>query len=170
MFPILGRRGFCIILLVISSLWVSDVFLPILYAVAFPAADFREIVQALELRGTSPPEATIAVQRVIAAAGPLRRAALVSTYSKVGVTLQLGAKHQTKRTQEGYIAWFENRHKPILLLIEHTQIDNSVKTYEIGEGEPTSVIRALGFPLLALAISAYMVRRKKPIAVISPTI
>jgi len=165
----LSRRTSWTILLVLSSLWVAATFVPMLYSVLFPAPDFQVIVHALELRGTPPPFAADTVRQVVAASGPLQRTLQVGYYTQVSATYQSNGSHKTRRTQVSYLAWFQNLPKPILLLVERRENNGVLEGYKIGEGEPMSLVRAIGLPLLALAFSFYMMRRKKSLLYDGPS-
>jgi hypothetical protein len=74
MFIKLSLRAFWILLLVLSSLWLSALLLTVPCGIFWPAGDFQEIVHALQLSGEPPPRAAAAVQQTMAAAGILQRA------------------------------------------------------------------------------------------------
>ena len=100
----LRLRTFWIVLLVLSSLWVADVFGPVIYSFLTPKPDFQDIVHALEGRGTPPPQALAAIQGTMASAGLLRRAIQIGYYDKITGTFQLNASHTTRKTQLAYVA------------------------------------------------------------------
>jgi len=158
----LGSKTFWIVALVLSGLWVAAVFGPVLYGTLFPAEDFTAIRQALEQRGAPPPLAAAAVADAVSSSGVMRRSVQVGFFSKITVTLQLGAQHKSRRTQASYIAWFEKLPGPILLLIQRNEEDGSVRSYQIDEGEPRSIVRPVVLPLLVFIFSLYMVCRKSP--------
>jgi hypothetical protein len=166
----LSGRSLWFVLLAISGLRIAVMLIPILYSILFPRTDFRKIVQSLEANGSTSLGADTAIQKTIANAGRLRRAVQISSYSGVTVTFRLGENHTAKKSQAGYVAWFENRQRPVFLLIQQIQIDDSVKTYEIAEGDSISMIRTFGFALLIFIVSLYMATRKKPISVNDPTL
>jgi hypothetical protein len=126
----------------------------------FPKAEFQEIIDSL--RGSSRLE-EVDVQSTIATAGRLRKAVQISYYSGVAATFRGG--HTARSVQAGYIAWFENSRKPTLVLIEETKADGSARTYEIAEGDPASLIKSFGYPLLLFALALYMVCRQRPSSV-----
>lgn len=161
MFIRLSPRTFWILLFVLSGLWLGASVFTVLYGIFSPAANFQEIVRALEMRGEPPLQAASAIQQTIIAVGPMQRAVQVGYYSKVTLTLQLGAKRKEKRTQASYIAWFQKVQKPILLILERNETDGVVQGYVIAEGEPMSIARSFAAKLLLFAFSLYMVIRKR---------
>ena len=141
---------------------------PVLYSILFPRGDFKRIVQGLEVNGSSSLGVDAAIQTTIVNAGRLQRAVQISSYTGVTVTFQFGERHMAKKSQAGYLAWFENRRRPLLLLIQQTQTDGSVNPYEIGEGDFSGMVRTFGFALLMFIVSFYMLTRKKLIPVNGP--
>jgi hypothetical protein len=156
-----NRKKLWLIPLILAGLWVGLVFVPVLIAVAFPPTDFSQIVGALERHGTPPPLAADYVNRWVGGVGSLQRAVPVGYFVRVEATFQLRASRNLKKTQMSYIAWFENIHKPILLLIERYDASGGERTYNIAEGEPASIVRAVGLPPLAFLFFLYMTLKKK---------
>lgn len=164
MFFKLRLRTFWIVLLVFSGLWVANVYGTLIYSLLSPKPDFQDIVHALEGSGTPPPQVSVAVQGMMASAGRLQRTIQVGYYSGVTATFQLNASHTTRKTQVAYLAWFQRFSKPTILVINRYQTDGGVRDYEIGEGYIGGFARALGFPLLALAFSIFVVwKRDSPL-------
>lgn len=161
MFFKLRLQTFWFVLLAMSSLWVIDVYGPIIYSMLSPKSDLKEIALALESRGTPPPQLADGIQEIISSVGPMQRAIQVGYYSGVEATFQYKNSHTTKKTQVAYIAWFQKRPKPILLLISRLETDGSLTRYSINEGEPWSLARPMGLPLLTLAFSIFMVRKRR---------
>jgi hypothetical protein len=157
----LGSKKFWVLTLVFSSLWLAAIVVPIVYATLFPAQDFIAIRKALQMRGAPPPLAAAAVDKTIAAAGRLRWAVQVTYYSKITMTIQLNAKHTSGRTLVGYLASFDNIHRPTLLVVQRNEEDGALTSYQIGEGEPASFATSLGLPSVLFAVSLWILRRKK---------
>jgi len=166
-FELRGRRLW-FVLLAISAVWMVGMVVPVLYSILFPRGDFKRIVQGLEVNGSSSLGVDAAIQTTIVNAGRLQRAVQISSYTGVTVTFQFGERHMAEKVQAGYLAWFENRHRPLFLLIQQTQIDDSMKPYEIDEGDFTGIIRIFGFALLMFIVSFYMLTKKKLIPVNRP--
>jgi hypothetical protein len=156
----LSIKAFLIGLFALSSLWVAVTFFPILYSIAAPPRDLQQVVCALEMRCSAPPQAAAAVQAALASAGPLRRAVQVGYYSGATETVQLNASHISKRTQISYAAWFQNVPKPVLLVISRSESDGVFEGYRVLEGEPMSLVVGYASPLLLFAFSLYLLRRK----------
>lgn len=154
------RKKLWLIPSILVGLWVGLVFVPNLYGVAFPPPDFSQIVRALEVNGEPPPQAATYVNQWVGGAGPLERAVPVAYYVGVEATFQFGASRSTKKTQMSYAAWFRDIHKPILLVVERYDLSSGERSYAIGEGEPASVIRAMGLPPLLFIFFLYMTLRK----------
>ena len=148
------------VLLAITSLWLAATVIPILYATLFRSSEFQKIIQELEANGPSGFGSDTAIQGTVAQSGRLRRAIQISYYSEVTVVVTVDKNLSAKRSQAGYVAWFENRKKPIFLLIQEIQIGKSATTYDIDEGDPGSLVKTAALPLLAFVASLYMVRRK----------
>jgi hypothetical protein len=156
----LRLRTFWIVLLVLSSLWVANVFGLLVYSFLTPKQDFQDIVHALEGWGTPPPQASASVQETMASAGPLQRTLQIGYFTKITRTFQLNASHTTRMTQVAYVAWFQRLPKPVMLIISRNQTDGRLQNYEIGEGEVWSMARVLGLPLLALGFSIFVVCKR----------
>jgi hypothetical protein len=162
-----GRPTYAIILIVLSSLWMCATFLPLLYFVLFPNDDLRGVVRALEERGAAPPEAAAVVQETTAAVGSLTKALPVAYYSGVTATVRVNGSQTSKKKQASYIAWFQRHPKPLLLLITRYEGEGGQTVYQLNEGEPMFMVRGYALPVLAFAVSLFLVRRKK--SPISPT-
>lgn len=156
----LGLRRLSIMFAALSGLWLAATIVPVLYAICFPAADFQQIVRALRLQTAPPPLAIVSVQTTIESAGPLLRAVQVGYFSKLTITVQLNSERKSRRTQQSYLASFARIRKPVLLIIEREEQDGVVRRYEIGEGEPFSLVRSLGIPIVVFACALYMLNRK----------
>jgi hypothetical protein len=161
-------RTFSFGLLALSSLWLAVTFLPILYSVVFPSRDLQQVICALEMRCSAPPEAAAIIRAALASAGPLRRALQVGYYSGATTTLQLNASHTSRGTQISYLAWFQNVPKPLLLLVSKSETDGTFDGYRVGEGQPRSLIVGYSLPLLLFTFCLYFVRRKSTPAKINP--
>lgn len=161
-------RTFLIVLLVLSSLWMVAVYGPLLYGLFFGPQDLQAILHALENRGVAPPAAAAIVRQAITAAGPLQRAIPVGYFRGGSFTTKLGQTHSESRVQTTYIAWFQRLPKPILLILERKHSDNRPETYQIDEGEPMSLLRALLVPVVVFVFSILAVRFTKPKAESSP--
>ncbi len=157
----LGNRKVWIVLLILCCIWIAAVVAPTIYATLYPRSDFQRIVQILESDGASPLSTVALVQNSLKTAGRLRHAVQVSAAIRIETTLESGGRHATKRTQAGYLAWFENRQKTTMLVIEDTETNDSANVYAISEAEPTGLIKGLGPPLVPLAFCLYLVLSKR---------
>lgn len=160
-----SRPTYAIILLALSTLWLCAIFLPLLYSVLFPNDDIRGVVQALEERGTAPPEAAAAVQEAIAAVGPLKRAIQVAYYSGATASVQINGSHTSEIIKQiNYIAWFQQPPKLMLISITRYERDGGERAYAIRGGDPTILVRGYALPLLLFGGSLFLTRRRKSIS------
>jgi len=162
MLPKLRLQTFWIVLLVLSFLWVAGVFGPFLYSLIAPTQDISAIVRALQGRESAPAKSGDIVQQVIAQAGPLGRAIQVGHLASASVVLQNGTSHAMTKVSDTFIAWFRKFPKPILLVVRRYTEDGALKRYEIDSSDSVGqLIRACVLPLAALAVSLYLVRKRK---------
>ena len=155
-------RTFAVILLVLSSLWMLGAYVPLVYGLFSGPQDLQAIIHALETRGIAPPLAAAAVQETIVAAGPLQRAIQIGYFRGASITVKLNERHTENRVQTTYIAWFQRLQKPVLLILERKKTDNTPETYEIAEGDPIGMVRALALPCIAFVLSIIAFRMSKP--------
>jgi hypothetical protein len=162
MFLKLSLRSFWILLLVLTSLWVAALFGPLLYSLLSPTADLRTIVRALQGRGEAPLNSGPMVQKVLEQGGVLGRAVKVGHYAGGSVVFRNNASHTISKTEDSYIAWFQKIPKPFLLVVRRYKADGALQGYEIDSGDATSfLVHAYVPPLLAWAVSLYLVRKRK---------
>ena len=156
----LKGRAVPLVLLVISSLWLAAVVFPLFYSLLRPNADIRHIVLAFEgkeaLRADLAPlaEATNSV-------GRLKRAIQVAAYFGASAEYKHGESHTTKTTQLSYLAWFEKRSKPTILVVSRTETDGSRLHFDISEDNPLDTLRFYLVPAALLAGSFYWFRTKR---------
>jgi hypothetical protein len=125
-----------------------------------PDQDIRRIVRALEGRETLPEALAPLAEQIVNTAGHLKRAIQVSVYWHVEADYNIKKSHKTKETQISYLAWFEKRAKPTILIVTRTEVDGSELHFDIDEGEPIGTLRFYLLPLLLLAFSIYWFRRR----------
>lgn len=170
MLPKLRLQTFWTVLLVLSSLWVAATFGPLLYSVLSPTEDLSAIVRALQEREVPRPTTGPIVQQVLQQGGPLGRAIHVGHYAGGSVIFQKGASHRTTKVSDTYIAWFRKIPKPILLMVERYDEDGALQGYEIHSADSISPLaRAYALPLVALAVSIFLVRKRKSPMLSDPT-
>lgn len=165
MLPKLRLQTFWIVLLVLSILWVAGTFGPLLYSMISPTADLSAIVRALQGQGNPPSAAGTLVQQVLAQGGPLERAIHVGHYAGGSVIFKNGTSHTMSKISDTYVAWFSKIPKPIVMVVQRYNEDGVLQRYEVGSADSVSaVLRIYAFPLLALAVSIYLVcKRKSPL-------
>src|SRR5216684_6694073 len=156
-----GRPTYAIVLLALSTLWMCATFLPLVFSVLFPNRDLQGVVHALEGRGSAPQEATAVVQETVAAVGPLTRAVPVAYYSGMTATVRVSGSKTPKEKQASYVAWFQKRPKPLLILITVHKDEQGHNLYEISEGEPMFMVRGYALPVLAFGVTLFLARRRR---------
>lgn len=156
------RPAYAIVLFGLSCLWMGAVFLPLLYSILSPNKDLRELLYALEERGPAAPEAEATVGQVTGVAGRLTRAVPIAYYAGATATVHAGKSKTSTRKQASYVAWFQKRSKPLVLMVTLVEDDEGKKSYSIQEGEPMFFVRGYTLPVLAFGVTAFLVRRKEP--------
>lgn len=160
MFIRVKGRAVPLILLVVSSLWMAATVFPLFCSLLFPNTDIRHIVRAFEgketLRADLAPlaEATNSV-------GRLKHAIQVAAYLGASAEYTHGESHTTKTTQLSYIAWFEKRSKPTILVVSRTQTDGSRVHFDVNEEGPLDTLRFYLVPGAVFAVSIYWFRRRR---------
>lgn len=162
-----GRRGYAIVLLSLSSLYLCAILLPLLYSVVFPNQDLQRFVFALEERATPSPDSETVVRQAIEGVGPLRRAIKVAYYSQVSAKFHYGASGRTERirvSQATYVAWFEKHPPAVLVAMTCYEYGEGQKTYRITEASSASLVRGYALPVGLFGLSLFLARRRKPAA------
>jgi hypothetical protein len=149
-----------LVLLVVSGVWMAVTIVPVFYSGLLPKADFERIVRGLEDKEAMPGDLA-ALARATDSAGRLKRAILVGAYWGASAERAAGESHTTKTTELSYLAWFENRPKPTILILGRTEIDGSLLRYTLNEGSPLSTLRVYLVPSIASVFSmCWFVRRR----------
>jgi len=162
MLPKLRLQTFWIILLALSILWVVAVFGPLIYSVLSPTQDLSAIVRAFQGREVPPTKAETIVQQVLEQGGTLVRAIHIGHYAGGSVVHQYGASHTTTKVSDTYIAWFRKIPRPILLVVQRYNEDGVLQRYEVQSADSISpMARVYALPLIALAVSIFLVRKRK---------
>ena len=162
MFPKPKTRTLAIALLALSILWMCALIFPLCYYIVAGNHDLKFVVSALEESETAPPQLAPLVEQVLAQGGRLKRAVPVGYYTGITATVRLNGTQTTKVRQVSYIAWFEKRPRPILLLISQYETNGEGKlAVNQGEWEWMSVVKGYGLPLVALVFCALWVRKCK---------
>jgi hypothetical protein len=168
----LNRPIYAIILLALSILFLCTTFLPFLYSILFPNDDLQRVVAALEDRGSPPLDADSVVQEAKDAAGLLTKAIPVAYYSGMSARFHLNgsqAPERIKQSQVTYMAWFQKRPKPMVMAITLYENDGGQKAYGISEGNPVSLVRGYGVPILLFAVALFLARKRKPSLATGPS-
>jgi hypothetical protein len=100
-----------------------------------------------------------AVQQINAQVGILRKAFRVGYHVGASAALSAKGSNTSKTVQISYIAWFEKRPAPMLLLVERSESNGAVQEYDIEEGAPMSLVAAYAYPLVFFAFSLFVARR-----------
>ena len=169
MFLKLGSRAFPVLLIVFSGLWMAATIFPLVYSLLFPTPDIQHIVGALKGRETLREELAPLVRGTIDTSGHLRRAIQVGAYWHASAEYKFKESHTTKELELSYLAWFEKRSKPTILIITRTELDSSLVRFDIDEGRPIGTVRAYLLPLVVLAFSVYWFHRSRFFAPLKPS-
>lgn len=160
MFIRLKGRAVPLALLVIASLWMALVIYPLFYSSLFPNPDIQHIVRAFEGKETLRADLAALADATISS-GPLKRAIPVAAYLGASAEYKHGESHRTKTAELCYLAWFEKRAKPTILVITRTETDGSRVHFEVSEDTPLDILRSYLLPAVVLAISIYWFLRKR---------
>jgi hypothetical protein len=153
MFAKLRSQAFAWVLFVISIVWAAAIDGPVIYSFLFPSHDIQQIIRAFEGRETLNADLAPLSQAVTGSAGLMRRAVLVGAYWHVSADYNINESHMTRTTQLAYLAWFEKRSAPTILILTRTDVDGSQLHYNVNEGEVFSALRGDLLPVLVLTLS-----------------
>jgi hypothetical protein len=163
----LTLRAFWIVLLVVSSLWLARLLLPTVYSLLHPAADFQQVIRALEMRGPVPSALATSLPQFITTTGTLQRAVQISYHTEFTATLQLNASHSERTTEQIYFTRFEKVPKAQILVIDLAYRDGVLNHYSVQLHDTAGLITYLAgefFPPLLLIIFSIYMLRGKPLA------
>ena len=155
MIRILSSRAASIVLLVLSAAWALATFGPLFYSLFFPTKDIQDIIQALEGRKTLSEELVPLVQQLTATNGKLKHAILVNAYWHLSGDYNVKTSQSEKITQLSYLAWFQKRSKPTILIVTRTVTNDSDLNFAVAEGDPLATLRDYFPPILLLALSVF---------------
>ncbi|HTU34886.1 MAG TPA: hypothetical protein VMF66_13880 [Candidatus Acidoferrum sp.] len=151
----ISNRALPIVLLIAAFAWTVATFSPLIYYLFVPNPDIQALVGALEGRQNPPFSLDSLVQQAKAQLGHLRRAIPVGAYYGASATLNIKKSYTTRKVQVCYVAWFEKRPKPGVFFISREETDNSHLNFVLTEGDPSSILRAYGLPMLLLALALF---------------
>lgn len=126
----------------------------------FPNADIRHIVEALKGRETLQGDAARLVEQV-SPVGRLKHAIPVGAYWGGSAEFKIGESHTTKLIEIYYLAWFEKRSEPTILIMRRIEEDHSSLSFYIREGTLFGASRMYLIPAFLLALSIYWFKRKR---------
>ena len=155
----MSSRAAPVVLLVLSALWMAATVFPFFYCLLFPNADIEHLVGGLEGRETLSGDMARIVQQVTGSVGQLKRAIPIAAY--FSAEYKVRTPHATKTTEVSYLAWFEERPKPTILVVTRTEVDDSSVSVRTDEGSLLGALRVYLLPAAALAFSVYWFRRKR---------
>lgn len=157
----ISNRALPIVLLVVAIAWTVAISSPLVYYLFVPNPDIRALVGALEGRQHPPLGLDSLVQQVNSQLGLLKRAIPVGAYYGASAEFNIKKSHTTKTVVVSYWGWFQKRSKPGLFVISRAETDNSRIKFDITGGDPASILRAYGLPLVLLALSlAWLWKRR----------
>jgi hypothetical protein len=160
MFSKLSGRVAPIILLVGSGLWMAAVVVPLIYSLLFPQADTQQIVRALEGKATLPHE-LMPLGEITNSLGQLKWSVQVAAYWEGSAEYRAGKLRTTKIVELSYLAQFDKRRKPTILILTRTQFDDSQIRFDLNEGSPWGTVRSYFIPAAALAFSIYWFAQRR---------
>lgn len=169
MFWRLNERAVPTFFLVLSGLWTAGTFFPLFYSLAFPNHEIQHLIGALGGHESPRQELSSFVQNVVSSSGYLTHAIRVTAYYVASAEYNQGKSHTSKETEFSYLAWFEKRPKPTILVVNVTELDAATVRFNVWENEPIGLARILLLPLGSLALSLYWFRRRKTRKQTSPT-
>jgi len=140
---------------------MAIVVFPLFYSMFFPNQDIQQIQRALEGRATLPEPLAPLAQHVTTAVGPLHRAIQVGAYWHTSADYNIKQTHTIKETQLSYLAWFQKRSRPTILVFTRTETDGSQLSFDIDEGSVSATVRAYLLPAIVLAVSVYWFRKRR---------
>jgi hypothetical protein len=161
MFLRLSSRAAPILLLVLSTLWMAWTVFPLFYSLLFPNADIQHIVRALEDREALRGDLAPLTEQVTSSVGRLKRAVQIAAYWGTSAEYKVGQSHTAKTTELSYLAWFEKRSKPTILVVTRTEVDGSRIRFDINEGGPFGMLRFYLVPAVVLGLSIWWSVRKR---------
>lgn len=161
MVRVISNRVLPLVFLIISLLWLTAVVSPLIYSLLFPTKDIQQIVRALEGRESVREELTPLIQHVSNAAGRMDHAIPVGAYWHTSMEYNAKQSHRTKETELSYLAWFQKRSKPIILVITRSETDGSQLSFDIDEGSLFGIVRAYLLPALVLTFSVIWFRKRR---------
>lgn len=161
MFLRLSSRAAPAALLTLSGLWMAAAISLLLYSVLFPNADIRHIVESLKGRETLRGDAVPLVDQVSSVVGRLKRAMPVGAYWGGSAEFKIGESHTTKIIEIYYLAWFERRSGPTILIIRRIEEDRSSLSFYIREGTLFGASRMYLLPAFLMALSIYWFKLKR---------
>jgi len=161
MFWRVSRRAAPVLFLVLSALWTSGVYFPFFYSLSIPNHEIQNLVGALEGHQSARQELSSLVQNTVDSFGHLKRAIRVAAYYGASAEYKMNQSHTSKKTEYAYLAWFEKRSRPTVLVVNLSEIDGSVLRFNIHESEPLALAQTLILPLIVLSFAFYWFRRNR---------
>ena len=159
-----GRPVYAIVLVALSTLFMTATFLPFLYSILSPNEDIEGFVAALKDGGEAPLDAGSIVEQTKDAVGSLKRVIQIGYYSEKGIGFDLSGSRAPRHiytSQATYIAWFQKRPMPMLVSITLRANDEGQKAYGISEVAPIILVRGYGVPVALFGVSLFFVRKRK---------
>jgi len=119
----------------------------------FPNRDIQHVVGSLRGQETLGGDLNRLSQEVTSSTGRLNRAIPVGAYWHATRDFSAARSHIVKKNQLMYLAWFEKRSRPTILVVTRTETDGSHLLFNISEEERSTIFWAYFWPVLAVALS-----------------
>lgn len=148
-----GLRGVAWVFLAISIAWGLSTIFPLVYTTFFPYPDVQQILLALEGRELPREAISPLVKDVTDSTGHMRRAIKVNVSWRLSGEYNVEQSHSSKRADFSYVAWFEKRSKPTILVLTRTEVDHNLLRYEANEGQLLPILSGYVFPMALLTFS-----------------
>lgn len=141
------------LLAVVTGVWVLSIYSPLVYSFLFPSQSIQHIIEVLEGRKFGEGGYS-SLQTFIGAAGHLQHPIRVLAFYGESLEYESSKWTTIKKTKFTYIAWFEKRRGPMILLVTISQGDDPTSfDFRIAEGDGLAATRILLVPLVAFAFS-----------------
>ena len=148
----------------IASIWLAALAGPIVYSRMHPNPDLQKLLSALMHIQTFHASVEPSIQEIEESAGRLRRSIQLGAAWQFSKDLKGAETHSSTETQASYLAWFEKRSKPTLLIITRIEDDKSPLRFRVGEGDLSSTLVSFLIPPILFAVALYLIRKPGRVA------
>ena len=154
----LSAKAAPVLFLIRASVWTAGVYFPYFYSLGFPNREIQRLVAALQGQQLARPELSSVVQGIMNSTGHLKRAIRIAAF--YSAEYKVRQPHSLKQTQFSYLAWFEKRPRPTILVVNLKELQGDTLEFKIFETSPTAIVRVGLLPLFAMAFSFRWYRKR----------